>query len=127
MFLESKRWCGAVRGVHSWCVILLADGWCCLQLGAFKSPAECGGFLALGPCYKYQGCILSPDLSRESSSFDQVSLCHLVVLSLKSCKLRGLGDDVAELGCLKELYLETNRISSLPQNFTRLRTLEVTI
>lgn len=49
-----------------------------------------------------------------------------MVLSLKSCKLRQLGDDVAELGCLKELYLETNLILSLPQNFTRLRALEVT-
>lgn len=49
-----------------------------------------------------------------------------MVLSLKSCKLRELGDDVAELGCLKELYLETNLILSLPQHFTRLRTLEVT-
>eukprot|EP00752_Nemacystus_decipiens_P011950 g10596.t1 len=56
---------------------------------------------------------------------EEVSLCHLVVLSLKSCKLSLLGDDVAELGNLKELYLETNRILSLPQNFTRLRTLEV--
>lgn len=68
----------------------------------------------------------SPDLFCKISPFDQVSLCHLVVLSLKSCKLIRLGDDVAELGNLKELYLETNRILSLPHNFTRLRTLEVT-
>lgn len=55
----------------------------------------------------------------------QVSLCNLLVLSLKSCKLRRLGDDVAELGSLKELYLESNLILNLPEAFTRLRTLEV--
>lgn len=72
---------------------------------------------------------LSPKCIRlvvERPPNDQVSLCHLVVLSLKSCKLRRLGDDVAELGCLKELYLDTNLILSLPQTFTRLRMLEVT-
>lgn len=65
-------------------------------------------------------------LSCGMTPLGQVSLCHLVVLSLKSCKLRQLGDDVAELVCLKELYLETNLILSLPHTFTRLRTLEVT-
>ncbi|CAM9220260.1 unnamed protein product [Ectocarpus sp. 4 AP-2014] len=54
-----------------------------------------------------------------------VSLCNLTVLSLKSCKLRRLDDDVAELGCLKELYLETNLILNLPETFTRLRMLEI--
>ncbi len=55
----------------------------------------------------------------------QVSLCHLEVLSLKHCKLRRLDDDMAEMLCLKELYLESNLILSLPQAFTRLRSLEV--
>lgn len=55
----------------------------------------------------------------------QVSLCNLLVLSLKSCKLRRLGGDVEELGSLRELYLESNLILSLPDAFTRLRTLEV--
>ncbi|CAN0357229.1 unnamed protein product, partial [Ectocarpus sp. 8 AP-2014] len=54
-----------------------------------------------------------------------VSLCNLTVLSLKSCKLRQLDDDVAELRCLKELYLETNLILNLPETFTRLRMLEI--
>ncbi|CAM9406930.1 unnamed protein product [Ectocarpus sp. 6 AP-2014] len=54
-----------------------------------------------------------------------VSLCNLTVLSLKSCKLRRLDDDVAELRCLKELYLETNLILNLPETFTRLRMLEI--
>ncbi|CAM9458599.1 unnamed protein product [Pylaiella littoralis] len=54
-----------------------------------------------------------------------VSLCNLVVLSLKKCKLRRLGDDVAELGSLKELYLENNLILNLPEAFTRLRMLEI--
>lgn len=57
----------------------------------------------------------------------QVSLCHLVVLSLKKCKLRRLSDDMVELGSLKELYLENNYIMILPQAFTRLRTLEVRV
>lgn len=57
----------------------------------------------------------------------QVSLCHLTVLSLKSCKLRQLGEDVAELGCLRELYLESNFILNLPEAFTRLRALEVCV
>lgn len=55
----------------------------------------------------------------------QVSLCNLLILSLKACKLRRLSDDVADLGCLRELYLESNLILNLPEAFTRLRTLEV--
>ncbi|CAM9250870.1 unnamed protein product [Scytosiphon promiscuus] len=54
-----------------------------------------------------------------------VSLCNLTVLSLKSCKLRQLGEDMAELGCLRELYLESNYILALPETFIRLRALEV--
>lgn len=58
-------------------------------------------------------------------SVSQVSLCNLLVLSLKGCRLQKLGEDIAELGCLRELYLESNRILRLPDTFTRLRTLEV--
>ncbi|CAN0016148.1 unnamed protein product, partial [Choristocarpus tenellus] len=44
----------------------------------------------------------------------KVSFRHLLVLSLKSCKLQELHTSVAELGSLRELYLDTNLIVSIP-------------
>lgn len=55
----------------------------------------------------------------------KVSLCNLLVLSLKNCKLRRLDTSIAELVCLKELYLENNRIVQLPDTVRNLQMLQV--
>ena len=68
------------------------------------------------------------DLSRNSFFLRPIefstSLCTLVFLALKSCKIREISISIQNLRGLKELNLENNHIKTFPKHITRLRKLE---